>query len=125
MDEDLRQLAISANEELQRIAEKFPLISPGRKVLRAATWKLNLHYVWGTFHKEKIILLAIGRGHRRLSDIVTATGISRRETCELLNSLVERGHLIEGREPSAGTKGRPFRVFSLSEEFKSRNARLI
>jgi len=125
MDEDLRQLAILANAELGRMAKMFPLISPGRKVLDSAALKIKLYYVYGTVQKKKIILYAIGCGHRRIADIEAVTGIGRRETLKLLDSLVKNGDLVEGRELSAGKRGRPFRIFFHSEKFKSRNIRSI
>ena len=123
MDQDLRQLAILSAEEIEKMALAFPMFSPARKLLKRTAWQINLHYVWGTTQKKKIILLAVGQGNRNIPDITKVTGIERREVCQLLDDLVERGYLVEGRESPIGEKGgRPFRVFTHSEKMKNRPA---
>lgn len=116
MEIDLHALAASATAEIERIAEMFPPQDPAREALRAAVWKIRLFHVWGTPQKSRIVLLAVRRGYRRIADLAAVTGIDRRELCDLLDRLVDRGYLTEGREPSIGGRGRPFRIFELSEK---------
>jgi hypothetical protein len=118
LDIDLRELAIKTVQQLELLADQFPSRSPGNKTLRRAAWGLRVGYIFGTGQKAQIVLIEIGQGTRRISDLVRAIGIKRDEVEGVIDNLLMRGYLFERIESPMG-RGRPSRCFFLSERGES------
>ena len=114
---DFRETAISAIDELMRLADRFPPHSAGSRAIKKAAWKLKREYVLSTAHKGRLVLTQLSRGLDRIEPLVISTGLFRADVVEALTFLIDKGFVNEVNGTSPGGKGgRPYRRFELTAE---------
>ncbi|HEX3100854.1 MAG TPA: hypothetical protein VHQ01_03625, partial [Pyrinomonadaceae bacterium] len=72
--DDLREIARGGIDQLERLAAQFPKDSRGHKAIKSAARRLLVTYIYNSQSKAKYVMKQIGKGNRKIVDLVAETG---------------------------------------------------